>query len=157
MGFRIYCHHKMRRLIWVRTLPKDFLWSSMKENNLLVVIWEAWLIDSKNFVKRNSTRKSRHASLRLPIFLWRENYLLYFGWHQRFIWSRGSMAPDMFPTLRVSACRVFLVVIVLYLIRKGAPCPENCLCYRTQAGPTVRCNHHSLARIPIVPPTTVDL
>ncbi|XP_068678168.1 peroxidasin-like isoform X1 [Montipora foliosa] len=67
------------------------------------------------------------------------------------------MALDTICALRFSALRVLFVVLILCFFRKGLSCPKNCLCFRTQTGPTVRCNHHSLSRIPIVPSTTVDL
>lgn len=52
---------------------------------------------------------------------------------------------------------LFVAVLILCLAGSGLTCPENCLCYRTHVGPTVRCNHHSLSRIPNVPTSTVVL
>ncbi|XP_048582220.1 peroxidasin [Nematostella vectensis] len=52
---------------------------------------------------------------------------------------------------------IVLILLLVCLCRWVQGCPDTCLCYRTSEGPTVRCNHQSLRRIPRVPSTTVVL
>ncbi|XP_015767382.1 PREDICTED: peroxidasin homolog [Acropora digitifera] len=67
------------------------------------------------------------------------------------------MALHTSCALRFAVCRIAFIIFTLCFVKTGLSCPENCLCFSTRTGPTVRCNHHSLSRIPTVPSTTVAL
>lgn len=108
-------------------------------------------------VKRNSTLRKTACFTDTS-----DQYTLVYFWVTNFhvVASAREMSTLIvdFSRSMSSFWRVlFVAALLLCLARSSLTCPENCLCYRTHAGPTVRCNHHSLSRIPNVPASTVVL